>query len=382
MYSPMTLSEPIQVNLNRGILKMIHTADLHFGCIDAKTEYDILKEQMIDKLEDMDFDILSIDGDLYDRKYMTNTDPIQYASLFVGDLVSLCKRKNATLVVIAGTKEHDAGQLVIFYHYLNDPEIDIRIVENIQFEYIKGTKILCIPELYGVDEEIYQHYLHHSGFYDMCFMHGTIKGAVYGDNVGQSRLFTIEDFSHCNGPIISGHIHTGGCFNSHFYYTGSPIRWKYGEENEKGFLIVLYDLDSRLHYTYLQEIKSFRYDTINLDELIASDPKDIIEYVNKLHDEGIDNIRIEFTKDIPTDNLNILKNYYRSHGNIKIKVDNKKKLDKNSISSTDLEIFDEYAFLFDNAMSPYDKMAKYIMKNEPEDVYITGEEIKRIIEEQ
>lgn len=381
MYSPMSIEEPIQVNLNRGILKMIHTADLHFGCIDAKTEYNILKEQMLNKLEDLEFDILSIDGDLYDRKYMTNTDPIQYASLFVGDLVSLCKRKNATLVVIAGTKEHDAGQLVIFYHYLNDPEIDIRILESIRFEYIKGAKVLCVPELYGVDEEVYQHYLHHSGFYDMCFMHGTIKGAVYGDNVGQSRLFTIEDFSHCNGPIISGHIHTGGCFNGYFYYTGSPIRWKYGEENEKGFLIVLYDLDNRLHYTYLQEIKSFRYDTINLDELITSDPKDIIAYVNRLHDEGIDNIRIEFTKEIPTDNLNILKNYYRSHGNIKIKTDNKKSINKGSLSSADSEIFDEYSFLFDNAMSPYDKMAKYIMKNESDDIYITGDEIKRILEE-
>ena len=61
---------------------------------------------------------------------------------------------------------------------------------------------------------------------------------------------------------------------------------------------------------------------------------------------------------------------------------NKKKIDKSSVSGTDSEIFEEYNFLFDNAMSPYDKMAKYIMKNEPEDVYITGEEIKRIIEEQ
>ena len=33
-------------------------------------------------------------------------------------------------------------------------------------------------------------------------------------------------------------------------------------------------------------------------------------------------------------------------------------------------------------MSPYDKMAKYIMKNESEDIYITGEDIKKIIEEQ
>lgn len=69
----------------------------------------------------------------------------------------------------------------------------------------------------------------------MCFMHGTIEGAIYRDMVGQSRLFTIDDFINCRGPIISGHVHTGGCFNSYFYYTGSPLRWKYGEEETKGF---------------------------------------------------------------------------------------------------------------------------------------------------
>ena len=58
--------------------------------------------------------------------------------------------------------------------------LDLRIVENIRFEYIKGMKILCIPELYGLDEDIYRQFLFFSGLYDMCFMHGTIKGAIYG----------------------------------------------------------------------------------------------------------------------------------------------------------------------------------------------------------
>lgn len=380
MKFPIRYFDDINMDItNRGTLTMIHTADLHFGCMDSLTEYNILKEQLIDKVEPIHFDILAINGDLYDRKYMSNSDPIKYATLFVADLVKLCKKKNATLVIIAGTKEHDAGQLVLFYHYLKDPEIDIRIVETIQFEYIKGAKILCIPELYGVDEDVYQLYLKRSGLYDMCFMHGTIKGSVYGDTVGQSRLFTIEDFINCRGPIISGHVHTGGCFNGYFYYTGSPLRWKYGEEETKGFLVVLYNLDSREHYVHLEEIKSFRYDTINLDELISSNPDDIIRYINQLQSEGIDNIRIEFTKEIPTDNLNILRNYYRTNGHIKFKIgDKKKNLLKDSLSKSDSDIYDEFSFIFDNSLDAYDKTAKFIMKNEP-DFFITGEEIKRIV---
>ncbi|MDD3122079.1 MAG: hypothetical protein PHC62_01025 [Candidatus Izemoplasmatales bacterium] len=381
MYIPIKFYDTIDINsmTNRGTLTMVHTADLHFGCMDAKVEYDILKEQLVYKLEPLHFDIFSINGDLFDRKYMSNTDAIKYATLLIADIVALCKRKNATLLLLAGTKEHDAGQLVLFYHYMKDPDIDIRIVETIQFEYIKGSKVLCIPELYGIDESIYQYYLEESGPYDMCFMHGTMKGAIYKDNVGQSRLFTIEDFINCRGLIVSGHVHTGGCFNTYFYYTGSPLRWKYGEEETKGFLLILYNLDTREHYTHLEEVKSFRYDTINLDELITSDPKDIIHYVDQLHSEGIDNIRIEFSKDIPTDNLNILRNYYRTNGHIKFKIGtNKSKVQKDELTESDLKIYEEFAFLFDNSMNAYDKTAMFIMKKEP-DVYITGDEIKRIV---
>ena len=366
---------------NRGTLTMIHIADIHFGCaIEPKVEYNILKEQMVDELEPLQFDILSIDGDLFDRKFMSNTEPILYASLLISDYVNLCKRKNATLVILAGTKEHDAGQLKLFYHYLGDPEIDIRIVESIQFEYIKGAKVLCIPELYGIDEEVYQFYLKKCGTYDMCFMHGTIHGSVYNDNVGQSRLFNIEDFSYCKGPIISGHVHTGGCFNSYFYYTGTPIRYQFGQENPKGFLIVLYNLDSREHYVYLKEIHSFRYDTVNLDDLITSDPKDIINYVDRLHENGIDNIRIQFTKEIPSDNLNILKNYYRSRSHIKFDVSKKKmRLDKNDISSNMEDTYEKYKYLFDPSLTPYDRLAKFISEKET-DIIVTGQQIKDIVD--
>lgn len=374
------LDDKETLNKNRGTLISVHIGDIHFGCsIEPKVEYEILKKQMVDELEPLNFDILSVDGDLFEHKFMSNTDPIMYASLLISDYVNLCKRKNATLVLLSGTKEHDAGQLKLFYHYLKDPDIDMRIVENIQFEYIKGAKVLCIPELYGLEEEVYLYYLTKSGWYDMCFMHGTIAGSVYGNNAGQSRLFCIDDFLYCNGPIISGHVHSGGCYNAYFYYTGTPIRYEFGQENPKGFLIVLYNLDTREHYTYLKEIKSFRYDTINLDDLITSDPKDIIAYVDKLHADGIDNIRIQFTKEIPSDNLNILKNYYRSHSHIKFKISEKKStIDKTKVSDGMKSVYEQYQYLFDPTLSPYDRLARYITENE-NDIFITGQQIMDII---
>ena len=166
-------------NEPRGSLIEVHIADIHFGAMEPETEYNILKEQFLIPISLLPkIDIVSIDGDLFDKKFMANSEPIKYAILFVGELVQICKQKNATLVMICGTKSHSADQQRLFYHYLSDPEIDIRIVETIKFEYIKGAKILCIPELYGIDESIYRHLFFESGWYDEAFIHGTCQGAV------------------------------------------------------------------------------------------------------------------------------------------------------------------------------------------------------------
>lgn len=382
----MKLMEPVEYKFDiqrrntRGVLSMVHLCDLHFGVIDPKEEYTILEEQILNKIEKMQIlDIISINGDLFHRKYMSNTAPVLYASLFMSKIREIAIKKNATVILIAGTREHDAGQLQLFYHYLNDPEFDIRIVETIQFEYVKGAKILCIPELYNVEENIYKNFLWDSGLYDLCFMHGTIKGAVYGDNSGQSRLFTINDFGNCLGPIISGHVHVAGCFEKYFYYGGSPIRWKFGEEEEKGFLIVLYDMDTRYHYTHMIPVYSFRYDTINIDDLIANDPKDIIEYINNLKEkENIDYIRIEFGEDFPRDNIELLKAYYQTNGKIKMKMTRSKQISQENNFNT--QLYDQYSYMFDKNLSPYDILARYINEQE-NSVIVTGDQIKELVED-
>lgn len=380
----------IENKSTRGTLVEIHMADLHFGAICPRTQYQILKEQCLDKIRNIHFDIFSINGDFFEHKFMSNSDAIMYGVMFMNEIVELCKMKNATLVVIHGTAYHDASQLKLFYHYLQDPMIDIRIVEDVKFEYIKGAKVLCIPELYGKGEDYYKHFLFNSGLYDSVFMHGVIKGAIYeaknqesGIHSDKAPTFTIEDFRLCRGPILSGHVHTPGCFDSYFYYCGSPIRTRHGEEQEKGFLIVLHNLDTQEHYVHLEPIKSFRYDTVNLDDLLMIDPKNVIEYVNKLQSEGIDYIRIEF-KDIYTDqqkaNLDVVKNYYKNNNRIKIKADNnklKQVLENNNELS---EKYNEYDYIMDRSLSEYEILTLYINQQVGHE-YITVDELKKILAE-
>lgn len=58
-----------------------------------------------------------------------------------------------------------------------------------------------------------------------------------------------------------------------------PYRWAFGEEEDKGFLILLHNMDTREYYMHFEVITSHRYDTVNLDDMIMEDPKNIIEYV-------------------------------------------------------------------------------------------------------
>lgn len=374
-----------RVDMNsRGTLVEIHTADLHFGVINPKVQYEILCEQLLNKIVNVPFNIFSIDGDIFDHKFMSNSDAVMYATMFIDKVVSLCKIKHATLFLISGTELHDAGQLKLFYHYLEDPMIDIRIVEEAKFEYTKNAKILCIPELYNKGAEYWNNILNTST-YDTVFMHGTYRGSIYNPNPkgldsDREVTFKLEDFSLCKGPIISGHVHTQGCFDKYVYYCGSPYRWQFGEEQPKGFLIVMHNLDTHEHYVHFEEIKSFRYDTINVDAMLNDDPKHIIDYVNDLKQDGIDYIRLEFTliDDTNIANFNIINNYYRNSNTVKIKSsynEKQKVLDSNEES---LKEYSEYDYVLDPRLSPNEIFCKYVNQQKGYE-YITVDDLLDIL---
>ena len=372
----------------RPTLREAHIADIHFGAMDPKVQYQILTEQFLNKIKPINLDVISINGDLFDHKFMTSSDVVMYATMFVRDLLDYCRNTGCTLVIIHGTLYHDANQLKIFYQFLNDPSVDIRIVEQVQFEYIKGAKILCIPELYGQPKEYYDEFLFNSGIYDSVFMHGTLRGAIYGTYESEKHsekapIFDMSDFRMCRGPIISGHVHDSGCFHTHFYYCGSPYTWKFGEAEKKGFFLLLHNLNNGEYYVEFEEIESFVYRTVNLDYMLSQDPKEVIEYINELHDMGIDFLRIEFSKndmtDIESSNLAIINKYYMNNSVIKINKKNKKKevLQKNTEDMDNK--FKDYEFINNKSLDCFDKFAQYVNIRKGY-LYTTAEEVKKFFE--
>lgn len=366
---------------NKPYVTEIHIADIHFGSIDPSKQFNILKDQFLDKISIIDFDVLSIDGDIFDKKFMANSDAVFYALEFVRLCTILCVQKRATMIIISGTESHDAGQLKLFYGYKDQQDLDIRIVERAQFEYVQGLKILCIPEEYGKGEEYYRAVL--DEIYDTAFVHGTVVGSVYGaskENLDSSKypIFSIESFDGCKGPIICGHVHKAMCLNGYIYYCSNPIRYKFGEEEEKGFDIVLHDLHTNSHLLSFIPIQSFRYDTIDIKTLNTTDPNIIIQYLDNLLAQGIDNIRIDFSELNEPTIQKIIEQYYLNNPNVSIK----RYIEKNmpQINTTaDIEAkYSDLDFLLDPSLDSYTKFVHFINHNMGKQ-FITVDKLKSVL---
>ena len=369
---------------NNKVYKIISISDIHFGCSEPpEFIYNTLKEQFLDKINMIDFDIVAICGDIFDSKFMSNNPTITYALQFINDLVQICYNKNASLLIIAGTQSHDSGQLSLFYHYMNNTLLDVRIIENIRFELVKGLNILCIPELYGITQDVYENVLYHSQLYDICLLHGTYKDSYKGSEVAtlnsnKAPVFGMNHFINCKGVILMGHYHTPGCYDTYAYYNGCPIRYKFGEEETKGFMITIYNPDTRQHYTELIPIQSHIYATINIDHLINEDPRNIIQWIkDKKFNDGIDFIRVQFNNN--TDNMTVVRNYFKNNSHIKFQEIDKKKKEFERINQEILETNQQYSFILDPNINEYDKITKYINKNEGYD-FITSDELIKLLE--
>lgn len=357
-----------------------HIADLHFGVIDPKTQYDILKEQFLDYIYGMDvLDIVSVEGDIFDHKFMANSDAVVYASYFIRNLVDICRIKNAKLILISGTGSHDADQLKLFSPYLMDQTVSVSIVTTVQFLFVRNKKILCIPELYGKGEDYYNHFLNDCGWYDACYMHGTFKGSIVGKDhrdldSNREPVFDILDFGGCKGPIISGHVHVANTYRRDFYYCGSPLRYRYGEEKEKGFIILLHNIRTRKYLIHYEPIYSFRYDTVNLDKVLDEQPEYIIQYIDNLKSNGIDHLRVIFTKEV-LEKINIIKQYYRNNNGVDIQTNFEQYRIQQKLDEIRKED-EQYDYLFDPNISYTAKLVSYINQSEGKEIWTVDSFVK------
>lgn len=359
----------------------VHIADIHFGAIDPDQQYMILYEQFLKPIENLPFDILAIDGDLFDRKFVASSRAVEMAIKFVNKCAMLCEEKQATLILISGTESHEAGQLSLFRDLGNSVFIDCVVVERAMFVYSHGLKILCIPEEYGKGYDYYAPLLNQ--VYDCVFMHGTIAGGVYGCNAedlnARRPVFDIQSFAGCKGPIISGHVHEAMCLKDYMYYVSNPIRYKFGEEKPKGYGILV--MSDKGHYYQFMPITSFDYNTVTVQSANPDNIDGTIQYIESLKaaTNGKLRVKLEGLSDMASKAVN--QYFQQQSSDIKIEMQRQEKDSQPAINTTD-DILQKYSgmdYLMDPNLSSFNKLGRYINESVGYN-FISEDELKNIYE--
>lgn len=359
----------------------INISDLHFGAMDPKEQYEYLITQCLCKVKDLKvLDFFCIQGDIFDRKFMANNDAIMYASKFIEQVLSLCIEKNALLILLSGTSTHDANQLKLFYHLMSISS-NIVIVESPAFVIWNRYKVLCIPELYGLPEETYTNLLYNSGIYDMAILHGTVKNSIYGYdeptlNSDKHPVFHLGHFYNCKGPIMCGHVHVSTCLQKHIYYTGSPYRWKFGEEQPKGFMVCVMDDNTYRYYVHFEPIECTQYFTRNLDDKLNLSAEELVEYIKNLKFNSSDYLKVKFTKESAI--ISIIKDYFKNNPRFIIDAEDLQYQRTIRAVEQESESYVKYGFLLDPNISNEEKLVRYINMEEGREV-ITIQEFTDIM---
>ena len=364
------------------ILKIALLADLHVGAIPSAQLYKELKSSFLDFIQCRYIDMIVIAGDFYNSVLSLNSPSSIMAFQFMNEMMDICKKNGIRYVrVIEGTLSHDNFQIRNFSMYNEfSPDIDFRIIETVTVEELCGTKILYIPEEYKENlTEYYEKYFDvPKKYYDIIIGHGMFKETSFIKDDGENDVSKAPILdskligSICKGPIFFGHIHTPTILRKHIYYIGSFSRWVYGQEEDKGFYLCVYDTDTKMYAVeFIVNPLARRFDTIKVDIDKYDKPMDtLVKFARQIKR---DNLRIQLIiesgeRDCSYD-ISFLKEYYAGKPGYKLEVlDKREKLSQAKTEERVQKILTDFNFLFDNSIPIDTKIRKFIKRKNGKDV--------------
>lgn len=382
-------------------LKGLVLADLHIGAYSStqtRKEFLFLKDFMKDKY----YSFIIIAGDYFDKKLYSNEEYIVIANELFLFLLSRCDK----LRMVAGTKSHDNDQYKIFSQYENksvsellDKEIDFRVINTFEEENLfDELKVLYLPEEYIYDKkEYYKDILNKENEYDYVFGHGVIQeamtNAVRATKKDSSKrkkapVFNTMELSRiCKGQVYFGHYHINTNINNKVFYVGSYSRYKFGEEEAKGF----YEISTNgNHYgnhfvenvsteKYVQIPYSFNNDIFKSDTDVLSKLKDIIR---KKDLSDIDHLKLIFN--IPDEYpnpeffINLVNDVFRDRDDIKVEITNGYIVTKRSSTKEEVkEVLNTYPYIFEKNSTAEENISYFIRDRYNKDVPV--ERVKKYL---
>ena len=393
------------------IYEGIILADIHIGAMNFEETY---KEYMYLQnyiQEHGKFDYAIIAGDLFDRRLYTNEKILRIAYLILV-LLLVNSRK---LRIVNGTKSHDNEQYNLFLNMGNlldgyHQEYDFKIIYTVEEEELfPGLKVLYIPEEYVYDKKTYYgDFLNVVDKYDYIFGHGVIAevmtNAVRNTKETNTKrkkppVFTTAELKRiCKGKVYFGHYHIHTNIEDKIFYVGSYSRFRFGEEEAKGFYITKYE-DGKYSEMFVENTYALKYitkayaydDNIFKDENLLMKEMDTLIKNKKKY--NIDKLRIILN--IPEDCeiaefiMDFISNKFRLRDDIKVEIVNgyirNKKLANKEVVE---DVFKKFAFMFDNSLDVEDKISQYMkvvynkdISSEKIKLYLSSTDITSLIEE-
>jgi len=359
-------------------------SDIHVGAMDLNTLYNEYTELFINRIKkDSKLDFVIVCGDFFDHKFYLNDNSAKMSYKMLKDLIEVCKDKDIPLRFIYGTESHECNQ----YDIMNVMKIydNVKVIKFVsEEELLPDLNILYLPEEHVNNiDEYYTKYLSNYNKYDYVFGHGVIREvmtdlSVHIDNKSddkrkRTKVFNTKELDKiCKGEVYFGHYHINIETDDKFFSIGSFSRWKYGEEERKGFYEIEYNIDKEKYsHKHIENTLAKDYKTIRIgynNEVFTNEDKlkeSIDGFNNMIKREAYDNIRVIFNipSDIeqPESTINYIKETLKKNDNIKVEIvngyiDEKRKLQKEKVNETN----QLYSFIFDKNLPLEDKTSKFI----------------------
>lgn len=324
---------------NIGILWL---GDIHMGIAHTPHLYEELMAIVPKTIEEKGQNIKAviIVGDYFEKELVGSHK--YYATKFFAELARICNEKGLALRMVKGTPSHDHNQLNGFFANTNTllPDLNFKIINTVETENLFGLDILYIPEEQLKDQDEY-----YAPFkvnkYDVIAGHGTWdfapKAAFQLGNNDPDKLaspvFLTKEWDHVipKGFTVFGHIHSGNWYKNKYFYTSSFSRWKFGEEERKGFLYSETNLETKEYKVeFIENTLAPTYITESFENVIGPGglkDQSLFDIRRKLKEmvdpKSVNKITINVT-DLTPNEITLLQKAAKTLDNVNLKIESKK----------------------------------------------------------
>lgn len=349
------------------IYRFLALADIHWGAMDSKLLYNNL-QLIIRFIREMsgEIDFVVICGDYFDYRIQLNSKTALLAVRWFDELISACKETGVKKVrMFKGTREHDNDQLEVFRPSYEDESGYFRLYNSATAEELLPDLriVFCPDEPINLIDYYRQYWDRFIPYPDIGFFHGNFSNIlpkIEYNRIQEHNLPTMiyeyDELSRLiKGPMIAGHWHIGQDSES-LYYIGSYDRWKFGEEEPKGFIYGAYNTETSKYFIRrIENILARHYNTIYVSDEECRYPADfslLMDRVNTLvKEDPMLQLRVVYM--LSTDDEDLRKTisiFQQQLSNIRqVKVDIKdliKKEEKESRKKTVEKTSREYDYVF------------------------------------